>query len=165
MTTWVEERIKEYNEGRRMLEKYRASLLHPKHQTDRQREELTIIDGMISDMRYAVEWMRSGRRPGGRRGVDAKDAYKRSVLLNMDLFPSLDLNYDEIELTDEQKKAIVRVLLRMTERERECYLLHMAHGMSFAQIGAQLRLSRSTVQHNIMRAKAKIPEALQQQVI
>ncbi|WP_217597158.1 sigma-70 family RNA polymerase sigma factor [Cohnella sp. GbtcB17] len=165
MQTWVEERIKEYNEGRRMLEKYRASLLEPKHQTDKQREELTIINGMISDLQYSVEWMRSGRRPGGRRGVDAKDAYKRSVLLNMDLFPSLDLDYKEPELTDEQKKAIVRVLLRMTERERECFLLHMAHGMSFAQIGKELSLSRGTVQHHIMRAKAKIPAALQHQAI
>lgn len=163
MRTWVEALIEEYGDGKRKLEKYRKTLdqQDPDKKDTKIQDEAVIVDGMISDMRYAIEWMRRGKRPGNRRGIEATDAYKRAALLDMDLFPSLDVEPEESNLTDAQRKKIVRALLLLSARERQCYLLHMAKGLSHAEIGKELKISKNTARTFIDRAKSKIQQGIE----
>jgi RNA polymerase sigma factor (sigma-70 family) len=153
MQLWVEKLLGEYNQGRNQLLKYRDRLdLGDKLQL----EESLIVDGMISDMNYSIDWLRRGRRPGDMHGADRKDAYRRTDLFDMDLFPSLDIMPEEDTLTDDRKRKVVEVLLQLSKRERQCYMLHMVQGMSLADIALELKLKKASVQQFVARAKSKV---------
>ena len=149
--TWVDRLIEEYSVGKRELEQYRETL-------DKYEDEIEYdaVTGMISDMKFALEWMKRGRRPGNRRGIEKQNVYQRTALLDPNLFPALDLETEERVLTDREKRMIVDILWELSYRERQCYLLHMAYGMSYAEIGKELNIARSTVQQYVERAKQKI---------
>lgn len=150
---WVERLIREYRDGKKALEEYRAKLNREDPADD---VEYEIVTGMISDMQYALEWMRRGRRPGNRRGVERQSVYQRTALLDPALFPSLDLEPSRRTLTDWEKRQIVDILWALSERERQCFILHMSYGMSYAEIAAELKISKRSVQEYISRAKEKI---------
>jgi positive control factor len=153
MKTWVESLISEYNVSKKMLEEYREKL---DIDNPLEEEEYRIISEMVSDLNYALDWMRKGRRPGNRRGVDRRSVYQRTSLMDMDIFPNLELSTPRKSLSDEEKVRIVEVLIELSSRERQCYLLHMAQGKSYGQISEELLISRRTVQQYVERAKEKV---------
>lgn len=156
--TWVKELKREYADSARRLQQYRDRLLegdpaepHP---------DLKTVEDMLADLHYGIEWMRIGRQPNRRRGVDIHDAYSRSILMDMDLLPAQTVERQELRVSESQKVELVRILMRMSARERQCYLLHTAYGLSFAEIGKELRLSRTAVQKNVERARSKVGQAV-----
>lgn len=157
---WVKERLREYGKGKRTLEKYRAKLIgdnDPDRLTDGVQEEVDVVSGMIADMNYAMEWMRSGRRPHSRKGIDKHDAYSKAVLMDMELFPIVKPE-EEIAVSIEKKQQLAKILMTLSQRELQCYLLHMAQGMSLAEIGRELKITKRTVQFYIEKAKAKVDQ-------
>ncbi len=156
--TWVKELQRQYVAGRRKLEKYREKLL-AEEPSETVIREMEIVKGMIADMSYAIEWMRSGRQPNSARGADIRDAYKRSVLMDMDLIPNAPPQ-QESRITEEQKAEVAKLLLKLSERELQCYLLHISQGLSFSEIGKELKLAKSSVQQFVTRAKAKVAQAI-----
>jgi positive control factor len=150
MKTWVEGLIEEYSIGKKQLEKYRGQLNRWNSEEDR------IVGEMISDMQYAIDWMKSGRRPGNYRGVDKRSAYQRRALLDMDMFPSIELKPKQVYLNEEQKKQLIDILYVLSHRERQCYMLHMAHGWSLQEIADELNIKKRTAQQYVDRAREKI---------
>lgn len=140
--------IKEYTSGSYQLDKLRQSL-DSGSATDK--EDSKIVSGMVSDMRYALEWMRHGRRPGNRRGADRTDIYRQRELLE-ELRPT--------QIDEKEREKLVRVLLTLTERERTCFLLHMAQGLTYAEIASNLNVSKASVQTFCKRAKDKVQQAM-----
>jgi len=154
MKTWVDQLIEEYEIGKKELEKLRKRL---DLSTAEGEKDHKIIGGMIKDMEFALEWMKKGRRPGNRRGIEKRNVYQRNALINIELFPDLKLLEEEPTATsDEMRKKIIEVLAELSVRERECFLLHMAKCMSFKEISEELGISRATVQVYVKRAKEKI---------
>ncbi|MDF1510581.1 sigma-70 family RNA polymerase sigma factor [Robertmurraya sp. DFI.2.37] len=151
--TWVETLIEEYSIGKKALEEYKESL---NLDIPEDKEDYKIVSEMISDMQYALDWMKKGRRPGNRRGIDRRSVYQRTSLMDMDIFPEINLQQPKRILSDEEKLKIVDVLMELSARERQCYLMHMAQGKSYAQISAILEISRRTVQQYVERAKKKV---------
>ncbi|KIL46173.1 sigma-70 family RNA polymerase sigma factor [Jeotgalibacillus campisalis] len=161
---WNEKLISEYSDGKKELEKRSRYLLSKN--TDQfgdinftnpaDEEEYRIVSEMISDMKYAIEWMRKGRRPGNLRGIDRRSAYERTSLLDMDLFPQIDMKPKQVYLSDSQREKLLDVLIILSHRERQCYLLHMAQGMSLAEIAEEIGLKKRTVQQYVDRAKEKV---------
>ncbi|MFC6454925.1 sigma factor-like helix-turn-helix DNA-binding protein [Paenibacillus vulneris] len=155
---WTEGLIKQYSNSMRELEKYRDTLDEDDLE---QQNEHKVVEEMISDMRFAIEWMRKGRRPYARRGVDIKDAYSRSILMDMDLLPKEEPEPErELSVTLEEKKALVNIMLKLSPRERQCYLLHMAQGLSLTEIAKELKLKKRSVQDYVDRAKSKVAQAI-----
>ncbi|MFC5703179.1 sigma-70 family RNA polymerase sigma factor [Cohnella faecalis] len=152
---WVKERLKEYAKGKRQLEASRK-LLSPDH------PDQVHLAGMISDMAYAIKWMQSGRQPGIYRGVERRGMYREPFVLDKDLFPSLQEAepVSPIRLTTEQRQAALEAIRAMSDRERDCYLLYATQGLSYAQIGSALGLSRYTVKEYVQRAKSKAQQAI-----
>jgi RNA polymerase sigma-70 factor (ECF subfamily) len=140
--TWVEKLIRQYSAGVRDLEQYRRSF--DRSNPDEADESRTVA-GMLSDMRYALDWMRRGRRPGSRKGAERRDIYRRRELLQ-----------SAEPLTEDERQRLIDCMAVMTERELTCWLLHMAHGLTYAEIGDRLKLSRRTVQQYVERAKQKV---------
>ena len=146
MRTWVEELIEQYTSGVRDLERYRKSL----DRTDLyEAEEAKTVSGMLSDMRYALDWMRRGRRPGSRKGAERRDIYRRRELLA------------RVEpLTEEERRRLIDCVAVMTERELACWLLHMAHGLTQNEIADRMNISRASVRVYLERAKRKVQEKI-----
>lgn len=153
METWSEKLISEYKISKKQIEDYRDSLNvnDPLNQ-----EEFRIISEMISDMQYSIDWMKRGRRPGTIRGIEKRSIYQRRALLDMDLFPAIDMRPKQVYLNEEQKVQLINILVDFSYRERECYLLHMAYGLSMSEIAIELNLKKRTVQQYVERAKEKV---------
>jgi RNA polymerase sigma-70 factor (ECF subfamily) len=159
--TWVKDRLKEYHRGKRRLERYREMLKRPQHTpTAAEQAEIDIVSSMISSMAYAIEWMRTGRRPHSRRGVEIRDAYTRAVLMDMDLLPAEVPPEQEMRITEQQKRELAKILLRLSERELQCFLMHAVDGLSYAEIAKEMKLTKRSVQEYIARAKAKVGQGI-----
>ncbi|AUJ25176.1 sigma-70 family RNA polymerase sigma factor [Virgibacillus dokdonensis] len=157
MNMWVDRLVSEYEAGRKELAKKKGKL-NTEFISDR--EDKKHINSMINDMSESIEWMKTGRRPGNLRGIDKRSAYQRRALIDMDLFPSLDIQPEEKEISEEQKRLLVNILVELSHRERQCYLLHMAQGYSMREVAEELKISKASVQKFIERAKNKINRKL-----
>lgn len=149
---WVDNLIMEYQKGIRGLKEMEKEL------TDSEIDQLDKrqLNSMIRDMTFAINWLKVGREPGTLRGIDRRSVYQRRVLMDMDLFPSLEIEPEQEGLSNEDKQAIVDILIHLSVRERQCFVLHNAYEMSMADIAAELVVSKSSVQKYIDRANNKV---------
>lgn len=123
--------------------------------------EKRIVSEMISDCEWTLEWLDSGRRPGNKRGIERRAAYQRDKLMDpvrMQAFVFKSTAGSPANLSEWQRFQIQDALSRLSERERECYV--MAHGecFSFSEIGHMLGISKSSVEEYVSRAQRKISE-------
>jgi RNA polymerase sigma-70 factor (ECF subfamily) len=127
-------------------------------------EDRIIIEGMISDVNLAIEWMHTGRRPGNKRGIERRAGYQKEKLMDpvlMQAFVSSSSAGSPANLTDWQSYQIEDALSKLSERERECYV--MAHGecFSFSEIAAMLKITKGAVESYVQRAQKKISKELE----
>ncbi|GIN89131.1 hypothetical protein J22TS1_01820 [Siminovitchia terrae] len=95
------------------------------------------------------------------RGVDKRSVYQIRSLENMDLIPDIteqldDVNERKLLMTRKEKVILVDILSSFSLRERQCYILHTAHGLSMSEIEEELGIKKPTVQKYIERARKKI---------
>lgn len=154
---WADKLIGEYEVGRKGLTTMKNELNTEIVEDKQDRKQ---INSMINDMSHSIEWMKKGRRPGNLRGIDRRSAYQRQVLVDVDLFPSLDIEPEEREIQEEEKRALYNILLDLSHRERQCFLLYQAQGFSMQEIAYELNIKKPTVQKFIDRAKNKIKRKL-----
>ena len=142
----ITELIEQYTAGIRHLDRYRRSI--DRSNLDGQDEART-VSSMLNDMRYSLDWMRRGRRPGSRKGAERRDIYRRRELLA-----------STEPMTEEERRRLIDCMAVMTERELTCWLLHMAHGLTQNEIAARLKISRASVRMYLDRAKKKVEEKI-----
>ncbi|CAH1202951.1 hypothetical protein PAECIP111891_02161 [Paenibacillus allorhizoplanae] len=123
-----------------------------------------IINEMIADCDWTVEWLDSGRRPGNKRGIERRAAYQREKLMDpvrMQAYITQSSAGSPANLSDWQRFQIEDALSRLSDRERECYV--MAHGecFSFSEIAEMLGISKGSVEVYVTRAHKKISDDLQ----
>lgn len=157
-TLWADDLISEYNDGRQQLRqsKSKLNLDDPIDQQD-----ATQINSMISEMGFSIDWLATGRQPGMYKGVDKRAIYQRNSFEAMDLIPDIR---DELEsegppalhLSVDDKQKLGRIFASLSHRERQCYILEKAQGMSRAQIAKELGIGKSTVQSYVERAIKKV---------
>lgn len=63
---------------------------------------------------------------------------------------------DTSNMTDHQKKALYDILIELSWRERYCWVFHTAYMYSFSEIAEVMKISRSSVQIYMERARKKI---------
>jgi RNA polymerase sigma factor (sigma-70 family) len=142
--TWIETLICQYATEAHTLERYRDAL---DLKDPAAAEEAETVSGMLADMRYALTWMRRGRRPGSRRGAERTDVYRQREIY---------IKLSAREITEAERLRLVDALLSLSDRERTCFLLHMAQGLTLQEISDKLELSKRSVQEYVFRAKGKI---------
>jgi positive control factor len=149
-----------------LLQEYKETLKQTrkllKHASD---EEKKIIAGMISDLEFAIEWMKTSRQPGNRRGTERRAAYQREKpsdpLLMKKYFRSSESVYEwdnhkkENVITQWDKQRIEDALSVLTDREREVYLMSRGYCLTYSEIANYLWISSSSVQTKIERAEKK----------
>jgi len=67
---------------------------------------------------------------------------------------------EPMQISEKRKRELARILLRLSERERQCFLLHAVEGLSYAEIAKELKLTRTAVQSYVERAKSKVRQGI-----
>src|SRR5690625_1273379 len=125
---------------------------------ERDKDDRTYINSMIDSVTDIIDWLDTGINPFFPAGIDRRHAYDVTRLSNMDIIPEIteQLEPEPVELTDEQKRIITRIFQTLTDRERDCFILHHCLMMSFTEVGKNLGIAKTTVQNHIESARRKI---------
>lgn len=126
--------------------------------------EIGLIEGMLSDVNFAIEWLHTGKQPGAKRGIERRSVYQNTVLLD----PMIMANYANpsnsrsgSSLTEDEKRALREVLEILSPQERECYVMAHGHCIPQQQIARMLNLSEGSVATYIKRAHEKVSRGWQ----
>lgn len=164
MLNWADELIQEYTVGQVELMK-RAERLERKNPSDL--DDLKQINSMIEGMSFSIDWMATGRQPGTYRGVEKRAIYQRQYLSTMDTIPDiteqLEMDHKHLYISKEERLILADIFASMSQRERQCYVLHEGQGMSMGRIAEAIGLKKRTVQQYIERARGKVKDKVDQE--
>jgi DNA-binding CsgD family transcriptional regulator len=147
---WPDKLLMEYENGRRDL----RNLLKLLGDSDRDNEDRSLINSMIADMNFAIDWMKTGREPDTFNGIDRRNIYQEKSMKNMDIYESLDLETGRV-LTDDERVLIIRELAKLSPRERQCFILAKSFMMTQQDIAEELGISQRVAGIYIQRAEEK----------
>jgi RNA polymerase sigma factor (sigma-70 family) len=150
-----------------LIKKYRESLKIVRQLQLRanNEEDMRLLGGMASDLQYSLDWLRSGRRPGNRRGIERRAAYQRERPIDpvhIQNFVANPTKEKPCTVTDWDRQRIEDALSILTVREREIYLMARGQCLSYEQIAGYLFVCKSTVQTTVERADNKISKRTRQ---
>jgi len=78
----------------------------------------------------------------------------------MDIIPDINEQLrgerEELYMSQEQRQSLLRLFRMLSARERQCYIMYEAEGLSMQQIGDKLGISKWTVRTHIDRARNKV---------
>lgn len=149
--------IKEYKKSLRELNHLKQKYNSKKGRTEKEDVDLQLIDSMISDMQFAIQWLQTGRNPDMRRGVDKTGVY----LTDPRVLDSLRVDRPdpaEKELSREEQELIEDALCTLTVREKDVFMLIKVEGITFEYAAELLGIKKSTVQKHLERAVKKIEQ-------
>jgi RNA polymerase sigma-70 factor (ECF subfamily) len=133
--------------------------------------ERKVIGGMISDCDYVLQWLRTGRRPGNRRGIERLAAYQREKPIDplhiQKYFqavggdPFQKIGIERIDtITQADRERLEDAMCELTNVEKEYYMLHHGYGFSYAAIANMFCVTKGTVQTTVERAEKKIKKRI-----
>ncbi|CUB46540.1 MULTISPECIES: sigma-70 family RNA polymerase sigma factor [Bacillus] len=117
------------------------------------------LRNMISDLEWTIDWLESGRQPVSRRSIDRRAS--RTVFIDPKIMEVFSNDFSILpeqtgSVTEEEQKIINDCLGKLTNREKEIFLLHIVEGFSYERISALLGIAKGTVQTTINRSRMKI---------
>ncbi|GIP35502.1 sigma-70 family RNA polymerase sigma factor [Paenibacillus sp. J2TS4] len=138
-------------------------IIQQAHQNSQHAGEKKLLSEMLSDCLFVIEWIGSGRPPGNRRGIERRAAYQREKLvdpISMQAYVHKSTAGSPANLTDGQRAKLKTALSKLSDRERDCYV--MAHGecFSYSEIAAMLQITKGSVAQYISRAQKKISQQI-----
>lgn len=157
LENWADRLLMEYDEGRKDLGRMKRNLSddYPVDIQDKSK-----INSMVDSMTYSIDWMETGRQPDTYRGVDKKDKYRAKFYDDMDVIPDINEELrkerEPLYMDQEQRMALLQLFHNFSDRERQCFIMHVAEGLSMQKIADKLNLSKWTVRTYINRAKEKV---------
>lgn len=123
-------------------------------------EDKKVLNSMIDSTSKIIKWLETGRNPYYEQGIDVNGAYHITHLSNMDILPDITAQLQEerepLYLTTQQKRTIKKVFDTLSNRQRDCFILHEAKGLSMSQVGNELGIAKTTVQNHVENAREKI---------
>ncbi|MCR8983213.1 sigma factor-like helix-turn-helix DNA-binding protein [Brevibacillus laterosporus] len=161
----MQDLLREYEYTKMQLEAKRRLLKKENTSKDEINvSDIELLGEMISSVDFIIEWIKTGKRPGKKRGIERRAAYEREILVDPITIQSYVNNGvagSPANITDSQRKELEEALSILSKREKECYTL--AHGRGFTQyeVANLLLISRGTVDKYIRRAQEKISRYLQ----
>jgi positive control factor len=153
MTRDRDELVRQYRET--------AALLRALRTLNTDQDERKLIGGMLSDCHFALEWLRTGRCPGSRRGVERRAGYERAIPTDPVVLQSFaragaDGSGRSPALPAAERARLEEALEVLSDRERECFVLARGEGFSYEDIAAMLRIGKPSVASYLRRAQQKL---------
>lgn len=159
--SWADDLIAEYSEGRKQLKVMVKKL----GDTEADKIDKTLINGMYEDMTFAIDWLKKGRQPGTYRGADKKAVYQIQYIEEMDLIPDITEQLaeerEELQLEEHQKEVLQQLLSELSGREKQCFILHVGGRKSMSEVAKMLGISKSSVQEYLNRTRKKVDSVVQ----
>ncbi|WP_426553935.1 sigma-70 family RNA polymerase sigma factor [Bacillus velezensis] len=117
------------------------------------------LRNMISDLQWTIDWLESGRQPVSRRSIDRRAS--RTMFIDPKIMEVFSNDFSILpeqtgSVTEEEQRIINDCLGKLTNREKEIFLLHIVEGFSYERISALLGIAKGTVQTTINRSRMKI---------
>ncbi|WP_088005619.1 sigma-70 family RNA polymerase sigma factor [Indiicoccus explosivorum] len=158
MENWADELIAQYRKHQNELRR-QVRRLDPDDLADQQ--IISSKNSMTRDMEFVLGWLETGRQPGNYRGADKRGVYQKSYG-NLDFIPDIVEQLEDgpklLYMTAEEKMIMQDIFKSLSHREKHCYILHVAKGISMGEIAKGLCVSKATVQTHIERAKKKVKD-------
>ena len=96
------------------------------------------------------------------KNVFRKNLYDQSLLSLMD--PEASYNpIDDADNASQAKAVLEMALSKLTERQRDIYILHKLDGRSYKEISEQLNISVSAINHHLQKANKQLKAILKSQ--
>ncbi|OAH53880.1 hypothetical protein AWH48_11460 [Domibacillus aminovorans] len=149
--------IYEYKQSLRSLREMKTAIESKVELTELDMQDKTLINSMISEIEFAIQWMVSGRNPDARRGADRTGAYTLDPKLIEAVVPNRAV-MEEGKITADEQWLLDDVLGDLTVREKDVFTLVRAEGLSFEYTAELLGVTKSSVQTYLERAQRKIEE-------
>lgn len=149
----MEDLLKLYKEAR-------AKLMKAKEQP-MDEEDKKLINSMLSDVQYAIDWLHKGHNPGPRRGIHRRSGRQRTVTvdpLHMQSYAQPAACGSPTTLSDHERFQIDDALSTLSERERQAYMLRFGLCFTIGQVALEMDISKSSVQKMLERAIKKIDD-------
>lgn len=149
--------LTQYKKARRGLD----DMIKGLEETEEDKEDKRLLNNMKNEVEYIINWLKIGYDPDNPQGINIKHAYDITKLENMDVLP--DLNKEirkEFKVSEKDRKTMTRLLLSLSDRERDCFILRIAHEMTLQEIATDLDISISSVQTYLERVDKKTSKAL-----
>jgi positive control factor len=155
-----------------LLREYRNTLRHLEEMKENASDEdKKVLGSMASDLQYAIKWMKTGRLPGNKRGIERRSAYQREKIIDpivmQKFFKSIDTDpFDWIDqqpsstINESVKNRIEDALCVLTDNEKEMYLMSRGHTLSYSEIAGYFNVKKGTVQKTVERAEKKISKRI-----
>lgn len=145
----------EYKQSLRELNKLKDKYKKKGERTKRDEADISIINSMIADVEYAIQWLQSGRNPDLRRGIDKTGVYLTDPRIIENLKVETNLPESK-ELSPEEKELIEDALCTLTRREKDAFMLVKVEGITFEYAAELLGIKKSSIQTYLDRAEKKI---------
>ncbi|KEO84769.1 sigma factor-like helix-turn-helix DNA-binding protein [Tumebacillus flagellatus] len=133
--------------------------LRAKHDRTESKEDQALLSQMIGDVEFVIEWLSTGRQPESRRGIDRRSVYELTKVWDPEWFkefvaPVAATSEYELSLSDEF--SLDDAMTGLSERERQCYVLHVGFDYSMLQVAQELNIKKASVQNHLKEAAKKI---------
>ncbi|MCP3764075.1 hypothetical protein NLX67_17115 [Domibacillus sp. A3M-37] len=149
--------IYEYKQSLRALKEMKAAVEAKPELLEQDLQDKTLINSMISEVEFAIQWMMSGRNPDARRGADRTGAYTLDPKLIKAFVPNKVMEEGR-KITADEKWLLGDVLADLTMREKDVFTLVKAEGLTFDYTAELLGLTKSSIQTYLERAERKIKD-------
>ena len=130
-----------------------------------------LYSGMESDLRYALQWMKTGKEPGTIRGIERQSGEVRDVSVDpiqmQRYFRSTDSmdyawdNHDqENAVSRSEKERLEFALSALSDKQREIYMLVRGKGLTYDQAANIMGMKRSAISSSLERSDWNIRKKL-----
>jgi positive control factor len=119
----------------------------------------SMYSSMIGEMEDDITHMKTGKRPGARRGVEKR--YGNEKVYAVDPVRFLHIPEEEKEVRSEEELTMLEdqvedLLWFLTKSERDIYMLYYGQGFSEQDIAELGGLSKGNVSKTLHRARKKV---------
>lgn len=163
----MEQLIEEYRETMKVANKYRRQLkeLYPNMSGHELEQLKSLVGSAISDLQYSIDYMRTGRVPGNRRGIYRQSRDKRTIPVdpnNLDYLRNLSAKENNaVQFDAEQEQMILEYLEMIPYQQREAFKMVRIQGLSFGETAKLMRIAKGTVQDYVKQAEIKLASIVQ----
>lgn len=158
---WADALIEEYSEGREHLKQLAERL----GDSEADNIDRTLLNSMQADMTYVIDWLEKGRQPGTYRGAEVRSVYQIQYMEDMDLIPDITNQIaqerEELQMEDDQRKILAKLFIKLSRRERQCFIMHVGQRKTMQEVSEELGISKSSVQEYLERTRAKVKTVVQ----
>lgn len=134
-----------------------------KDKLDKAQEYCDTINAFISNVMYVIAWLSRGHAPAPRRGIHRRSRQQREILidpLKMQSYANPAACGSPTTLSGWDRFMIDEAMRKLSERERDCYIMKYGHCFSERQIASMLNISQPVVHEYVRKAEKKINENL-----